>query len=244
MRKPRVGLVVPSVQTVTESLYHRLFSDDFEFVTQRMRLLGGKPEDLQAMEADAPSAIAALRDADVDAILYCCTGSSAVQGFEKERTFCQQMEALADVPFISTMTSCVKALRRLDAKTINMVTPNDPGVRELEEVYLQKVGFKIVKSYGFGITDGKQFAYLTPESIAETALNGWDADADALFLSCMNWHATKVMFEIWNAISKPVVTSHSASIWEVWNTLVEDVDYESFSRKHLAKQIAERMIEA
>ena len=57
---------------------------------------------------------------------------------------------------------------------------------------------------------------MPPEEIFRFALDAWEEsgqDADGLFVSCMNFDAMAAAQALEDAIGKPVVTSHSATLW-------------------------------
>lgn len=55
---------------------------------------------------------------------------------------------------------------------------------------------------------------MSPETIYQFALRNWDSRADGLFMSCMNWWALSVAERLEEMIKRPVVTSHSATLWK------------------------------
>ena len=230
-QKTRVGLIVPSVQSVTEPLFNRLCGSDFDFLAHRMRLLGGKPEDLAEMESHVPEAVDALSDSGVDVYLYCCTASGAIQGREKEAELCAGIELKTGRPAISTLIACVDALKDVGAEKISVVSPNDEDVRSLEDKYLEEVGFDVLNSYGFGIVDGKLFPSIPLQDIIDMTMSGWIPESDALFMSCMNWKAAEVLTFLKKKLNKPVITSHTASLWAVYCRVKENIGYSAFIEK-------------
>lgn len=226
--KPRIGLIVPSVQSVTEPLFNRILGEEFDFLAHRMRLAGGKVEDLIAMEKGIPDAVIALQDAGAELLVYCCAGSGAIQGKEKELELCRRVEAEFSIPMISTMDCCVQAFRSLGAEKITMVGPNTPEVGHTEVVYIEKEGFRVVRHYGFGIEDGRLFSRIDRETIKEKAIANWDEQSDTMFIACMNWHATDVIGNIHRQIGKHVVTSHSATMWKIYCMQRTEIPYSDF----------------
>ena len=52
-----------------------------------------------------------------------------------------------------------------------------------------------------------------PEEIYRFSLDAWDDRADALFISCMNFDAIAAAEDLERAIGKPVITSHTVTLW-------------------------------
>ncbi len=235
-KKPRVGLLIPSVQTVTEPLFHHVLGDEFDFIANKVRLHGGRVEDMMDMESDIASAVDELMDAEVDLLVYCCTVSGAIQGREKEEQRCECITKATSVPMTSTMLSCVRALNSLSAKKISLISPSIAEKNHIEKDYFSENGFEVVNIYGFGIVDGSKFSLIPPEDIREKALENWDSSADAMFISCMNWRAFDVQFDIQCGIGKPVVASHAATLWSIYSILRDVTNYaefmETLQKKH------------
>ncbi len=234
-RKPRVGLLIPSVQTVTEPLFYRVFGDEFDFLANKVRLRGGRVEDLIEMESDIAFAVDALMDAEVDLLVYCCTGSGAIQGKKKEEERCESIAKATSVPMTSTMLSCVRALNGLAVKKISLVSPHIAEINQIERNYFSGNGFEVVNDSGFGILDGRKFPLIPTEDILEKAVENWDERADALFMSCMNWRAFDVQPDIQRRIGKPVVASHAATLWSIYSILKDDIGYAEFTEALLKK---------
>lgn len=219
--KFRVGLIVPSVQVVTEPLYYEVAGDRLEFFTTRLYLQGSGVQDLIAMEESLPRAIQELGSARVDVLAYCCTGSGAIRGYEQERELCRQVEDETGIPMVTTMLSVVDALREVGAQRIALASPYTEEINRAEISYFAQNGFEIVSDVGQNIKDGFVFSQVTPQEIAKFALKHWDSRADALFMSCMNWQAMRIVAEVESQIGKPVVTSHSATLWNMMRALNE-----------------------
>lgn len=222
IHKPRVGLIVPSLQVVTEPLYYEVAGDQCEFLTTRLHLKGAGLQDYFEMDESLPRAVRELSTARVDILASCCTASGAIRGYEQERSLCARVQRQTKIPMVATMLSVVEALRFLRAQRIMLVSPYSEEVNEVERSYLARNGFEVVAEVGQGITDGFAMSEVSPEEIARFALDHWDDQADALFMSCMNWRAMRAIPVIEPQIGRPVVTSHNATLWNVLRTLGMD----------------------
>ena len=214
--KATIGLVVVSASRVSELRYPRV-SPGVAFLTSRM-MLGGDHglEALLEMEKNSSRAIEELASAGVDSIAYCCTVSGAQRGVEKDREFCEQMEREFGVPVASTMLAASEALRLLDIRRVVLTSPYPHSYHEAETRYLAEAGIETVHASGMGFERAAEFAAVTPGEIYRFALDAWQQsgqDADGLFVSCMNFDAMAAAQALEDAIGKPVVTSHSATLW-------------------------------
>jgi maleate isomerase len=210
--KAKIGLVVVSSSTVCEGRYPRV-APDVGFFTSRMLLRGGGLAEIEAMEANATRAVEELASVPVDAIAYCCTVSGALRGVAADREFCRDMTQRWGIPVTSTMLAVTEALNRLQLRRVVVTSPYPEDHHEAERIYLKDTGIDAIAMHGMGFEKGNEFAKVTPEEILKFSLDRWDATADGLFISCMNFDAMPTIQTLEDRIGKPVVTSHSATLW-------------------------------
>ena len=211
--KAKIGLVVVSSSTVCEGRYPRVAPPDVGFFTSRMLLKDGGLAAIEAMEAHAARAIEELATVPVDAIAYCCTVSGALRGVTADRDFCRDMERRWGIPVTSTMLASTEALHHLGLKRVVVTSPYPDDHHEAERSYLKQTGIEAIAMHGMGFEKGNEFAKVTPEEILQFSLDAWDDTADGLFISCMNFDAMPAVQALEDRLGKPVVTSHSATLW-------------------------------
>ena len=214
--KARIGLVVVSASTVSEMRYPRAVPDVGFFASRMM--LGGDHglEALLEMEKNSERAVEELASAGMDSIAYCCTVSGAQRGIAKDREFCADMERQFGAPITSTMLAAAEALQHLGIRRVVLTSPYPHSYHEAESRYLAEAGIETVGESGMGLRTAAEFAAVAPEEIYRFALEAWrevGENADGLFVSCMNFDAMAAAQALENAIGKPVVTSHTATLW-------------------------------
>ena len=214
--KAKIGLVVVSASTVSELRYPRAVPE-VGFLSSRM-LLGGDHglEALLEMEKSSSRAVEELASAGVDSIAYCCTVSGAQRGLAKDREFCEDMERQFGAPITSTMLAAAEALQHLDIRRVVLTSPYPHSYHDAETRFLSEAGIETVHAAGMGFQAAAEFAAVTPDEIFRFALEAWQqggGSADGLFISCMNFDAMAATQALEDAIGKPVVTSHSATLW-------------------------------
>jgi maleate isomerase len=210
--KAKIGLVVVSSSTVCEGRYPRV-APEVGFFTSRMLLRGGGLAEIEAMEANATRAIEELASVPVDSIAYCCTVSGALRGVTADREFCRDMTRRWGIPVTSTMLAVTEALNHLRLRRVVVTSPYPEDHHEAERIYLEDTGIDAIAMHGMGFEKGNEFAKVTPEEILKFSLDAWDDSADGLFISCMNFDAMPTVQTLEDRIGKPVVTSHSATLW-------------------------------
>ena len=214
--KAKIGLVVVSASTVSELRYPRAVPDVGFFASRMM--LGGDHglEALLEMEQNSSRAVQELASAGVDSIAYCCTVSGAQRGLAKDREFCADMERQWGAPTTSTMLAAAEALQHLGIRRVVLTSPYPHSYHEAESSYLAEAGIETVAASGMGFQTAAEFAAVAPDEIYRFALETWQESgggADGLFISCMNLDAMAAAQALEDDTGKPVVTSHSATLW-------------------------------
>lgn len=213
--KAKIGLVVVSASTVPELRYPKV-APDIGFFASRMMLHGDGLEALLEMEQNSSRAVQELASAGMDSIAYCCMVSGAQRGLAKDREFCDEMERKWGAPTTSTMLAAAEALRHLGIRRVVLTSPYPHTYHKAESRYLAEAGIETVAASGMGYETAAEFAAVPPEEIHRFALEAWHRSgntADGLFISCMNFDAMAAAQALEDAIGKPVVTSHSATLW-------------------------------
>ena len=211
--KAKIGLVVVSSSTVCEGRYPRVVPRDVGFFTSRMLLNGKGLQGLEAMESNAARAMEELASVPVDAIAYCCTVSGALRGREGDRNFCRDMTQRWGIPVTSTMLAATQAMRHLGLRRVVVTSPYPDSHHEAERMYLEQSSIEAISMRGMGLEKGQDFAKVKPEEVLQFSLAAWDDSADGLFISCMNFDAMPAVQALEERLGKPVVTSHTATLW-------------------------------
>jgi maleate cis-trans isomerase len=117
------------------------------------------------------------------------------------------------IPVTSTMLAATEALRHLGLRRVVVTSPYPDSHHEAERVYLAQTGIEAIVMRGMGLEKAQAYARVTPEEIMQFSLEAWDNSADGLFISCMNFDAMPAVQALEERLGKPVVTSHSATLW-------------------------------
>ncbi|MFB3884342.1 MAG: hypothetical protein ACE144_03880 [Thermodesulfobacteriota bacterium] len=212
--RARIGLIVNSGQIVTEPLYYRVAPAGVNFHASRILVERGVLEDHADMEKEAFRAGRELATARVDCIAYCCTMSGILQGMEGNRNFCARMEKETGIPTTSTLSAILEGLESLKLKRIVLISPYPEETHSAEERFFKDNGFDLVKSRSMKL-ERTRFPLVRTGEIHRFCRENWDEEADGLLISCMNFNAMPCIERLEQDLGKPVVTSHSATLWKV-----------------------------
>ena len=211
----KIGLILPSVQTVTEPIYNRIAPEGVSFFASRIIVRGSVMEEHVNMEKDAFRAGKELSTAQVDCIAYCCTVSGIILGIEKDKEFCSQMEKETGIPTTSTLSAMLEALELLKLKKLVVISPYPEQTHLAEEKFFHANGYNLIKSRNMGIESGVKYGLVTPGEIYQFSKKNWDEKADGLFISCMNFNAMPCIGPLERDLGKPVLSSQSTTLWKV-----------------------------
>ena len=138
----RIGLVVPSTNTVCEIEFWRMAPPGVTVHTSRMPFLPDKyPRPLEEMETHLPRVFEEAASAAPDVIAYGCTASSAVgDPADKEATLTSE----SGRPTVTAAAALVEALRALGVSRVAMLTPYPPAMNAKECKFFAANGIEVV----------------------------------------------------------------------------------------------------
>ena len=209
----RIGLLVPSVNTVVEPELNRLVPDGITVHAARMRNSRADVKDGLKMLDHVERAVDELASARVDVIAFACTTSSFVKGADGERRLRELIERSSRTKTITTSAAVVEALRTLQLQRLTVVTPYSDEVNALEESYLTTNGFSVQALRGMGTEDAWSIGAIPAEVVYRLARDAFRPDSDGLFISCTNLPTVDVIEALETDTGRPVVTSNQATLW-------------------------------
>jgi maleate isomerase len=131
----RLGVLVPSGNSVAETELRAMLPDDVAMLTTRLALLGSSEPELLAMLTDLDKAATLLGHAEPDAIAFHCTAVSTfaphLAGEIRNR-----ITAATGRQAIATADAILAALKVLRAKRVLLVTPYIEAVHRREIDFL------------------------------------------------------------------------------------------------------------
>lgn len=213
--RAKIGLIVPSTNTINEPEFYRLAPEGVTIHTGRAINAGpATQENYDRMAQGVLEAADLIKTAEVDVVAYGCTSGSIVCSLDE---LCDGMSERVGVPAIATAGAAVAALRALGAKRIAVGTPYIDFVNQRERDFLEQYGFDVVSIQGLDLghtqEERRDIGRVPPQSTFQLARAIDRADADAIFLSCTNLATIDMIAHIEDELGKPVVTSNQATFW-------------------------------
>jgi maleate isomerase len=209
--RARIGLIVPSVNTLTEPQFSRYAPPGVEIHVSRTRIHMDKSLADQTSEILAAAEL--LADCSSDLIVYHCTGMSMGSGRAAERQLVKEIGDLTNCPAASTATAIVAAFQALDIHKVVLVSPYPQLFNDLERKFLAEFDIEVLVDIALDLPIPDGMCGATPDVWVETAVAAAHPDADAYFLSCTNIQSIDAVGELEKRLGKPAVTSNQASLW-------------------------------
>lgn len=214
-RRARIGVVVPSVNTVMEPWAQRTVPEGVSVLTSRMFMPAESSIEaiIEMDRTDGQRAICQLSSVFPHVIAYGCTASSIVQGLDYDAHLRKEIADEYRVPATTAAHAIITGLHTVGAKAISIVSPYTKAVDEAEHHYFESAGFRVYGGAFLSIKDGFRLAEPSVETLLDLGRRGMDPRADALVISCLNTRSHMVIATLEKELGKPVVTSTQATLW-------------------------------
>jgi maleate isomerase len=210
----RVGLIVPSSNTVAEVDFYRYLPGDTTVHTARVYLEETTPEaEAVMLDEHLETAVRDLRSARPDLMVFACTSAGALRGNAYEADLITRIARQTGARTISVAASVRRAIAKRQARRVGVITPYVPALDEKIAASLEADGLEVVGIRGLGLTENFAIASVEPERITQFANECFNGrEIDLLFASCTNFRAVDAREQMERALGVPVVTSNQAAL--------------------------------
>ncbi|MFQ5858625.1 MAG: Asp/Glu racemase [Anaerolineae bacterium] len=218
----RVGLLIPSSNTVMEVDFYRSLPASVSVHTGRMYMESTtvQGEELMLDEHAIPTA-KILATAKPDVVVFGCTSAGALRGNAYDTELCQRISEVTGRPTISVIESVRSKLRSTRSTKVAVLTPYVDELNRRIKASVEADGIEVVAIHGMGISINFDLALVQPTEIVEFARQrlGTRPPVDTLFISCTNYQAVSALPLLKEIYNVPVVTSNQAALEAVCRAL-------------------------
>ena len=210
----RVGLIVPSSNTVMEPDFHRHLGQAAIVSTARIFLEDvTRAAETRMLAVDLPKAIELIRTTAPDIVVFGCTSAGALGTLAHDDGIGDSIERQSGARAVTVLRAVLTKLRSIGPRKLSVFTPyladlTDSIVRSLSEA-----GYSPLKAAGMGIRANLEIGRVTPAEIirfVESQIEG--IAPDCLFLSCTNWRAIEAIGPLESKFRIPVISSNQAAM--------------------------------
>ncbi|HUI96548.1 MAG TPA: hypothetical protein VLX44_12400 [Xanthobacteraceae bacterium] len=209
----RIGVLVPSSNSVTEPSFSAALPPGTTLHVARMRLATVEAESIERVVEEIESESRKLADADVDVIVLAATAPSSRKGLGYDRELIARIGAASGKPATTAATALVAALRALAVDRIALGAPWSEAVNRIAAAFIEQSGFKVVAQEALGHVRNLDIGLLDPQTGDAIARRIDRPEAGAVMLACGNWNVFDVIEPLERALGKPVLTTNQVSLW-------------------------------
>jgi maleate cis-trans isomerase len=209
--RARIGLIIPSVNRMTEPQFNHYAPEGLGIHVARGRVAGQPSRTVAELTDEIAHAAGTLADAHPDLIVFHCTHTSMKEGADGEARIISLIRKTTGIDALSTSSLVNDALRALGLRKLVVLSPYQSNDNIID--YLAAAGFTVVNDVALKCKTAADFEAITPKRWLELAKESDRPDADGIFLSCTNTTQIEAVAAIEEALGKPVVNSNQAVLW-------------------------------
>jgi maleate isomerase len=222
----RIGLLIPSSNTVMEVDFYRNLPSSVAVHTGRMYMEATtvQGEELMLDQHTIPTA-QILATCNPDMVVFGCTSAGALRGNDYDAELCRRLTDITGVPTISVIESVRRDLKATGGSTVAILTPYVDELNQRIRASVEADGFEVVAMHGMGISHNFDIAQVQPPEILKFAQEklGAKLTADILFVSCTNFQAVAALPLLREHYGDAVVTSNQAALDAVRQALPSEL---------------------
>jgi maleate isomerase len=209
--KARIGLIIPSVNRMTEPQFNHYAPEALGIHVARGRVAGEPSRTVEQLTDEIAHAAGTLADAHPDLIVFHCTHTSMKEGADGEARIINLIRKTTGIDALSTSSLVNDAMRALGLRKLVVLSPYRTNADII--AYLSAAGFTVVNDVALKCASAAEFEKITPQRWAELAKENDRPEADGIFLSCTNTTQIEAVEAIEQELGKPVVNSNQAVLW-------------------------------
>jgi maleate isomerase len=209
--RARIGLIIPSVNRMTEPQFNHYAPEGLGIHVARGRVAGQPSRTVAELTDEIAHAAGTLADAHPDLIVFHCTHTSMKEGADGEARIISLIRKTTGIDALSTSSLVNDALRTLGLRRLVVLSPYQSNDSIID--YLAAAGFTVANDVALQCKTAADFESITPQRWLELAKEADRPDADGIFLSCTNTTQIEAVAAIEEALGKPVVNSNQAVLW-------------------------------
>jgi maleate isomerase len=217
VRPLRIGLIVPSSNTVMEPDFHQYIGRAGTVSTTRIFLEDvTRDAELRMLEDELPKAVDLIRTTAPDVVVFGCTSAGALGTLAHDDGIGEIIQKGVGVRVVTVLGAVLAKLRTIGPRNVALFTPYTVDLTNCVASSLAEAGYPPVKAVGMCVRANLEIGRVPPSEIirfVESQIEG--LVPDCLFLSCTNWHAIEAIEPLQQKLGIPVVTSNQAAIDEV-----------------------------
>ena len=216
-RNGALGLATPQANPTAETEFRALMPQGVACATVRM--VSAEPHSaarLRAYFTDIGPTLDRFDTLSLQAIGLACTGSTYLLGHEAVEAHLGELSSRRGQHVISAAAAIERALAHLGARSIALICPYPDWLLTTAERHWRARGYDVVDQFSLDSNQGDTRAIyaLSPEVAGEKIRARWqDAKADAYLITGTGLPTLRVVSQLSESLSGPVLSSNLCLAW-------------------------------
>src|SRR5215471_16998928 len=183
-RALRIGLIVPSSNTVMEPDFHRQLGTAAIVSTTRIFLEDvTRQAEIRMLEEDLPQAVERIRTTSPHVVVFGCTSAGALGTLTHDRNIAENIAKGSGASAITVLDAVLRRLQDIRPAKLAVFTPYVEDLTNSIVRCLNEAGFCPVKAAGMGLVANVEIGQVTPVEIVQFVKSQIsDIDPDCVFL--------------------------------------------------------------
>ena len=210
----RIGLIVPSSNTVMEPDFHRQLARAGIVSTARIFLEDVTREaELRMLAEDLRRAAELIRTTAPDIVVFGCTSAGALGALSHDEAIRDMLAEATGATAVTVLQAVLAKLQSIQPRKLAVFTPYIEDLTAAVARSLAEAGFPPIIAAGMGIQANLEIGRVTPAEIVNFVSDQISGLApDCVFLSCTNWRAIEAIQPLQAKLGVPVISSNQAAI--------------------------------
>ena len=214
----RIGLILPSVNTVAEPEMNRMRPAGVTVHVARVLI----PADISTLEAfiqmceagcqNAEKAVRELATAKVDAYAFAFTAGSFFRGAGWDEEISGRIATAGGAPCVATSTAAVEALKAYGVRKIAIVSPYAIA-NDLLGKFVEEKGIEVIRMEGLKLSSAQEEGRQTSATFRNLVQRADVAEAEAILVACTNFPTLAALEDLEKSLGKLIITANQATFW-------------------------------
>jgi len=214
----RIGLILPSVNTVAEPEMNLMRPEGITVHAARMLI----PDDISSIEAfvqmcevgcrNAEKTAKELATAKVDVYAFAFTAGSFFRGAGWDEEIADRIEQVGHAPCVVTSTAAIDALNAYGVKKVAIVSPYAVG-NELLKKFVRGKGIEVSRMEGLTVSSAKEEGRQGIDIFKNLVQRVLAPEVEAVFVSCTNFATIACLDELEKSYGKLIISANQATFW-------------------------------
>jgi maleate isomerase len=218
--RAKLGVIVPSTNTIVEPDYNLMAPPGVTIVADRMELFDGDIRDgakmdaaLEKMRGTMEHAARCLATAEIDFVILGMSAESFWWGRAGNEEITARLRAWTGVDAVTGSTGMLEGLRAIGADRVSLLTPyNELGDQKVV-AFLEEAGVRVLGLHSFRCPTAVSIAHVTEAQVREGLRRCHRSEAQAILQVGTNLSAVKLAAAAERELGKPVLAINAAVLW-------------------------------